>query len=65
MTKKKPKRGRPRLPAGEKRATGLLLKLRQGEQDAYRAAADRDGLPLAVWARQALDRAASRGRPSP
>jgi hypothetical protein len=60
MAKKKAKRGRPRLPASEKRAPGLLLKLRPDEHEAYRAAADREGLPVAVWARNALDRAASR-----
>ena len=62
MSKKVPKRGRPRLAAGEKRGSGLLLKLRQGEHEAYRTAAELAGLPLAVWARQALDRAASRAR---
>lgn len=52
--------GRPPLPASRKRRMGVLLKLLPEERRAYHAAAERAGLPLAVWVRGVLDSAAGR-----
>lgn len=47
-------RGRPALPAGQKRDQRLVVKLRPAEAAQLKAEADAAGLPLALFARLVL-----------
>jgi hypothetical protein len=58
----KPRRGRPAV-TGTTRSTSMLLRITPEEHEELRAAAEREALPLAVWARSRLLLAAR--RPSP
>ncbi|MDB5343345.1 MAG: hypothetical protein JWP89_1722 [Schlesneria sp.] len=54
-----PKRGRPKGSIADKtRDIPIQIKVFAEEQDAYRTAAERDGLTMSAWIRQQLNRAA-------
>jgi len=54
------KRGRPKLdPTGEP-SRFLTIRTADAEQEAYRRAAERDGVSLSEWIRDKLNRAAKR-----
>lgn len=52
--KKKATMGRPPLPEGEARDVVFTLRLNGAERDAIAAAANRDGKPPTLWARETL-----------
>lgn len=53
MTKRKPKLGRPRLPAEQKRGV-FALRLTNAERAMIERAARVEGVPTSEWARTAL-----------
>jgi len=54
----KAKRGRPKLPRGEKKGKTIIVRVSSAERHACDAAAKKADLKLATWARDALLRAA-------
>lgn len=48
---KKPKIGRPPLPADERRDQRVTFKLTDAEMEALQSDAEREGLPVPVYAR--------------
>ena len=56
---KKPRRGRPKLPKGESKASIITLRLQPAERRAADVAAKREGITLSEWIRLALMRAAT------
>lgn len=53
------KAGRPALPVGQKRQFRAWLPISPEERTLFESAAARAGQPLALWAREALLRAAA------
>lgn len=51
---KKPRIGRPPVPAKLAKASLLSVRFSESERAALEAAAERDGLRLSEWARRAL-----------
>lgn len=58
--KNAPKRGRPALPKGESKSV-FALRLNDQERSMIATAAMLEGKPVALWAREALLRAATSG----
>ena len=58
MKAKKERRGRPRKSSGETKSESLLLRLEPKEKHGFSEAAEVAGVPLAVWIRERLRRAA-------
>ena len=54
------KRGRPKLDPAGGPSKFLTIRTAEGEQDAYRQAAERAGVPLSAWVRERLNKAAKR-----
>ena len=50
--------GRPKMEPGKARATRLELRIRAGELQAWKAAADLQGSTVSAWARRILNAAA-------
>lgn len=57
---KKPRRGRPPLGSDRTKSESLLLRLLPSEKRGFAAAAMIAGIPLTVWIRERLRRAAIR-----
>lgn len=53
------RRGRPPLPAGERASARTALRCTASELDAYRAAAEAEGLTLSLWLRRVASLAAA------
>lgn len=60
MAAKAKRRGRPPKSSGETKSVGVLLRLGVAEKRGFQDAADIAGIPLAVWMRERLRRAATR-----
>jgi len=58
--KKKRGRGRPPKDASEKKGQSLLVRLDDGEKEAFKDAADLAGVPLSTWVRERLRQIAGR-----
>lgn len=61
MAKKKPPRGRPKLPKGQDREVVLTIRLRASERTVLRKAAKDADKTVSAWARDHLLRAAGLG----
>jgi hypothetical protein len=60
MKAKKARRGRPPKGSGEAKSQGVLLRLTPREKQVFSDAANIAGIPLSVWMRERLRRAAIR-----
>jgi len=58
MKTNKPRRGRPRLKPDETKSVSILLRMQPVEKDGFQHAAKVAGVPLAVWMRERLRKAA-------
>jgi hypothetical protein len=60
MTTRKQGRGRPRKGSAATKSEGVLLRMEKREKEGFAAAAELAGVPLAVWMRERLRRAAAK-----
>jgi hypothetical protein len=60
MNTNKPGRGRPVKSSADRKSESILLKLESREKKAFVDAAEVAGVPVAVWIRERLRRAAVR-----
>lgn len=60
MTTRKKGRGRPRKGSAQTKSESVLLRMEKREKEGFAEAARIAGVPLAVWMRERLRRAASR-----
>jgi predicted HicB family RNase H-like nuclease len=60
MDTEKTRRGRPRKSSAQTKSESILLRLEPREKLAFASAADAAGVPLSVWIRERLRRAARR-----
>ncbi len=60
MATKKKRRGRPRKGSGQTKSEGVLLRMDALEKQGFTEAAGIAGIPLAVWMRERLRRAATK-----
>lgn len=58
MAEKKSPRGRPATPADKRLGERLELRVRPEEKQAYKAAAEADGVSVSDWVRRLLNPAA-------
>jgi hypothetical protein len=58
MSARKKGRGRPRKVSGQTKSESVLLRMEAREKKGFAEAAELAGLPLAVWMRERLRRAA-------
>jgi hypothetical protein len=58
MSARKKRRGRPRKGSAQAKSEGVLLRMEKREKEGFAAAAEVAGVPLAVWMRERLRRAA-------
>ena len=57
MGEKKPKRGRPKLPKGDRRTVEVHFRARKDEADRMRKSAEEEGLRISDWLRKVANNA--------